>query len=775
MFINQFPYSDFHEMNLDWIIREVKRLAAQMYDFTVVNKIAYADPINWDNTTQYPAFNIVYDDASGRLMISKREVPKGVSINNEDYWTLVSPFKIDPEFNSTSINPLANKVITNKFAEVDTELAEHDTSIGNLDTKIDTEIYDRNAAETVINGRITTLSNNLSSEITARQTDTNLLSARIDNIEALPDGSTTADAELTDIRVAFDGVTYPSAGDAVRAQIDNLTDVLNDYVESNVIYSAASDTVTGTGYVKKDIFTYDAVEGDTFTMQFDSITGATASQPFVIYAYDENDTVVGSSYGSLTNLKKTYTAPAGTDHMVFTLYPATSGTVTATYTGIKIYTGSELKYELNPIVTTGVEADLNTFKDKFYISTDKNIFNNKWLRGNLNNSGVFVPSTTSWTNICTDFIKVDTNSSYAISWKPLIKAGYVYVFFYAADKTFIDWKTDYVSINNASSYVVETSDAAYVRFKFYCSSATAESDITPEYSQIEKNTYATYYITPNKINVDMLDPIELLNRLDEFRVLPETANEFSLMSYAHRGYSDYAPENTAPAYIYAKRKGFLYGETDIQKTSDGYYICHHDSTLSKVTGGVMTGAAEDYTLAQIQQADFGSWKGARWAGTTVLTFEDYLKLCKQLQLKPIIELKRSDSFNEDMPSICNLVKKYGLEKYASWIASTANVEAIRAQIPDARIGFNLGADNIPSFNPAAAAANYMGEGSLFVTCEYTGLTSEFIKSCHDNGIEVSGWTVDDPEDIIDLANMNIDSITTNKLIASESVLRHYLS
>ena len=61
--------------------------------------------------------------------------------------------------------------------------------------------------------------NDLDSRVDTNEDNITVQTARIDAIASLPSGSTSGDAELIDIRVTWDGRTYDTAGNAVRAQV----------------------------------------------------------------------------------------------------------------------------------------------------------------------------------------------------------------------------------------------------------------------------------------------------------------------------------------------------------------------------------------------------------------------------------------------------------------------------------------------------------------------------------------------------------------------------
>lgn len=113
---DQFPYTNFHELNLDWLLRMIKELNNTVENFVALNTIKYADPIQWNITTQYEKNTIVIEPNSGTAYISVQPVPSGVSIGNTDYWTVVfSLGAIIDSINNNLTNHIDNNVTTATF------------------------------------------------------------------------------------------------------------------------------------------------------------------------------------------------------------------------------------------------------------------------------------------------------------------------------------------------------------------------------------------------------------------------------------------------------------------------------------------------------------------------------------------------------------------------------------------------------------------------------------------------------------------------------------
>lgn len=300
----EFPQTRNYEGDLGYILKSLEELKQAYGEFFAFNTIKFADPIGWDITKQYTAYTIVSDLVNVRSYISRKDVPAGVPLSDTDYWLFIGDYAVDISFDSNSTNPIANKTVTNKFNSID-------LSIDNLNT-----------ANANIIVRVITAEEDIATESQARENADALLNARIDEIIALPDGSTTADAELVDIRVGYNGETYESAGDAVRGQVADLHAVQdyavklennknlctpNDpdyvsgkYIDTSGVLHTSGDYIT-TGYI--------AVKpGEIIRSSYNNSGTRTACNMRFICAYDA-DKNVDSDSGSSLNVN-TYIVPS---------------------------------------------------------------------------------------------------------------------------------------------------------------------------------------------------------------------------------------------------------------------------------------------------------------------------------------------------------------------------------------------------------------------------------------------------------------------------------
>lgn len=110
---------------------------------------------------------------------------------------------------------------------------------------------------------------------------------------------------------------------------------------------------------------------------------------------------------------------------------------------------------------------------------------------------------------------------------------------------------------------------------------------------------------------------------------------------AHRGASADAPEHTLAAYKLALKHGADFVEPDLQLTKDGVLVCLHDTALERTTDvrrvfpdrgrqvkGRQTWPVADFTLAEVQRLDAGSWKGPAFAGERVPTLQQMIDVVR---------------------------------------------------------------------------------------------------------------------------------------------------
>ena len=114
-FIDKYPYTDFHELNLDWILAKMRQLGIEMDQFKALNTITFSGV--WDITHQYPAWTVVNDNNLGYISI--RPVPAGITISNTDYWASIVDYSAELAGIHSDITNLQNDV-----ADIKAELSD---------------------------------------------------------------------------------------------------------------------------------------------------------------------------------------------------------------------------------------------------------------------------------------------------------------------------------------------------------------------------------------------------------------------------------------------------------------------------------------------------------------------------------------------------------------------------------------------------------------------------------------------------------------------------
>lgn len=201
--MNIWPYTNFHEMNLDWILQAIKDMNEELRTFINVNTIKYADPIKWDITRQYEANTVVVDEA-GAAYLSVKAVPSGISISRKEYWTEIgnfstlwisfksgiTPYDVGASTTATDNYPVNTlvwvkdtlRIVTkammagDKFTDsnstltsVNAELEKLRTRMTMAETNLAKEIADRKAADETLTNSVHQNENAIANEITARQ------------------------------------------------------------------------------------------------------------------------------------------------------------------------------------------------------------------------------------------------------------------------------------------------------------------------------------------------------------------------------------------------------------------------------------------------------------------------------------------------------------------------------------------------------------------------------------------------------------------------------
>ncbi|NVI88874.1 glycerophosphodiester phosphodiesterase [Actinomadura sp. BRA 177] len=249
-----------------------------------------------------------------------------------------------------------------------------------------------------------------------------------------------------------------------------------------------------------------------------------------------------------------------------------------------------------------------------------------------------------------------------------------------------------------------------------------------------------------------------------------------IVDVAHRGASAYAPENTIAAFKLAKAKHADMFELDVQETKDHKLVIMHDTTLARTTNvedvypDRKPWKIADFTLAEIEKLDAGSWFAAKYKGERVPTLPRVLTAMRGKGLGMLLEIKSPALY----PGIEKRIAA-ALKHERSWLrhdpserrlavqsfdwGSVRRFHAVLPKVPTGLLG-------TPKAGDLPKLAKYADQ----INPTFGDLTASYVKKVHASRMDVLTWTLNDRGDMEKAVRLGVDGIITNK----PDVLRHVL-
>lgn len=231
-------------------------------------------------------------------------------------------------------------------------------------------------------------------------------------------------------------------------------------------------------------------------------------------------------------------------------------------------------------------------------------------------------------------------------------------------------------------------------------------------------------------------------------------NERTTKIWAHRGSSGFAPENTMPAFEVAKELDIDGIELDVQMTKDGELVVIHDETINRTSDG--KGWVKDMTLEQLRQYNFAKNKPA-FGFVTIPILREVYELFQDTDCVINVELKTSVVPYDIEEKVHELTVEMGMEErviYSSF--SHASIMKMQQYVTKEQTAFLF----CDGWLDVASYGKAHGVHAMHPDMTYLEL-EKMVQECHEKGMKVHVWTVNEEEHALRLRDMGVDAIITN--------------